>query len=644
MLWSGLRMSPRFLRPWLAGPAVGALGLAATLALLQRPAPLFVNVGAGDEAFARGFRAWERDGLQASGETMFRWTLDGARLELPVRVRSGSLTARLRLARFTDRPAEITLLSSGRAVDRWTQPPRGWRERTAELGDVRGQPVLQFRHSLPPPPAEDPEGLGVALDWVELQGARRVLPGPRLLAGLASLFIGVPLALSLLAGPVAGLSAAIAATAVGSVLVWWDRLGGLCALGDAGLPALVAAGLLGLLFLLLARRWPDALPGAGAMAVPAAAMVIALSALSHPSYYYPDVDTHARYLAAARADPYLLFDPAEYQQRTGAWTREIAGRRVPFPYSPVFHLAAWPLALALGEAPAVKTAAVVALALTLLLVHGLGRGLGLGPAPAVLAQALAWALPVTSSRLALALFPTLLGQALELLLLVHLVRRYPHLEGARDAAAACAFLFAAQAAYTGSVLNVSLVVAIFAAGELLAGDRRKARRLLGAWSVAAGAVVLLQYARFLPLLWRDVLPHVREGPGPPAGEGAGLLRRIIVRAALFYDLVYPLLLGPGLHALRRAPRAARRLLVAALLAGAGLLVLRYALPVLFRDAKEVELLAAPVAVAAAAGLAWLGERGAAGRVVSAAAIGIALAWGAQRAGAVYLERFVAVGR
>jgi hypothetical protein len=632
-------MWPRFLRPWLAGPAVGALGLAFLLALLQRPAPLFVNLGAGDEAFARGFRAWERDGLQASGETMFRWALDGARIELPVRVKSGSLSARLRVARFTDRPAEITLLASGRAVDQWKQPPRGWRERTVELGALRGAPELQFRF----PPA-DTEGLGVALDWAELRGARRIVPAPRLLAGLAALFVGVPLVLSLRGGWVPGLAAAAAAAVIGSVLVGWDRLGGLCALGAAGPPALAGALLLGALFALLARRWPDAFSGPRALAVPAAALVVALSALCHPSYYYPDVDTHARYLAAARADPYLLFDPAEYQERTGAWTREIAGRRVPFPYSPVFHLAAWPLAVVFGEVAAVKTAAVVALALTLLLAHGLGRLLGLGPGAAILVQALASTLPVTSSRLALALFPTLLGQALELLLLVHLVRRYPHLEGARDTAAACAFLFAAQAAYTGSVLNVSIVVAGFAAWELLAGDPRKARRLLGAWGTAALAVVVLQYARFLPLLWRDVLPHLGEGSGAGGPESAGVGPRIVVRAGLFYDIVYPLLLVPGLVWLRRAPGAARRLVASVLVAGGVLLVLRYVLPVLFRDAKEVELLAAPVAVTAAAGLMWLGERGPAGRAASAAAAGIALAWGAQRAVAVYLDRFLAVGR
>jgi hypothetical protein len=629
----------RLLRASLAGPSLGALALAAILALVQRPAPLFVNLGAGDDDFARGFRAWERDGLRASGETMFRWALDGARIELPLRVRSGSLTARLRLARFTDHPAGITLLSSGREVDRWTQPPRGWRERTVDLGEVRGQPVLQLRTT-----PEDPEALAVALDWVELRGAGRVLPSPKLFAGLALLFLGVPLALRILAGPAPALGAAAATAVIGIALVAWDRLGGLSALGAAGAPALAATVLLAALFRLLARRWPDAIPGAAALVVPAAVLLVALAALSHPSYYYPDVDTHARYLAAARADPYLLVDPGEYQERTGAWIREIALRRVAFPYSPVFYVAAWPLAVVFGEVSAIKTAAVVALALTLLLVHGLARLLGVPPRAALLAQTLAALLPVVSSRLALALFPTLFGQAFELLLIVHLMRRYPHLEGARDAAAACAFLFMAQAAYTGSVLNVAAMIAVFTGWELTAGDRRKARRVLGAWAIAAAVVGTLQYARFVPVLWREVLPHVREAPPPAGDEGGGLLGRAASRAALFYDVVYPLLLVPGLVALRAAARAPRRLLVSALLAGATLLALRYAAPVLFRDAKEVELLAAPVAVTAAAGIAWLDARGAGGRLAAATAAGIALAWGAQRAVAVYLERFVAVGR
>jgi hypothetical protein len=96
----------------------------------------------------------------------------------------------------------------------------------------------------------------------------------------------------------------------------------------------------------------------------------------------------------------------DYQARTGAWTRDVGGRRVAFPYSPAFHVLAWPAALVLGGAGgevrgrrragpdrAPRPCA--------------GRSLGFGPRAALLAQALIVLLPVTASRLVLALFPTL---------------------------------------------------------------------------------------------------------------------------------------------------------------------------------------------------------------------------------------------
>ena len=120
MLWSPpMALPPRASLIAAALAWVGAL-LAAVLAL-ERPAPLFVNLGAGDAAFARGFRSgWERDGLRGSGETMFRWTLDGSRLEVPVRVVTGSLVARLRLARFAPGLADVAVLVEDLQRDRWT--------------------------------------------------------------------------------------------------------------------------------------------------------------------------------------------------------------------------------------------------------------------------------------------------------------------------------------------------------------------------------------------------------------------------------------------------------------------------------------------------------------------------------------------
>jgi len=619
-------------------------GLVAATMAFERPAPLFVNLGAGDAAFARGFRGgWERDGLRRSGETMFRWTLDGSRLELPVDVLSGRLEARLRLARFAPGVADVAVQAGGRERDRWIQPSQGWRLRRVSLGEVRGPLALAFRSG-----SDDPLGLGLALDWVEVTGAGLVAPRPRVLAGLGLLLLGVPLLLGLLfRSAVAAYASGALLFAVSTAAVLLDRLGGLLALARAGAPSLIALLLVLMAALALARAWPDAFPEGAARAaiVPAAAVVAALVALSHPFYYYPDVDTHARFLAAARADARLFIDPGDYQARTGAWTRDVGGRLVGFPYSAAFHVLAWPVAVFLGEETAFKCVAAAALGLTVLLVHALARCMGFGAGAALLAQALFVLLPVTASRLFLALFPTLLGQALELLLIVHLARRFAHLGEGRSAWALGLLLVLAQAAYTGSLLNVGLVVAIFAALEAARGDRRHALTLVGVYAVSAAAVVALQYARFLPVFWRDVLPHLGESPAAAAGDDAhGVVARTLRRLGLFYDVVYPLLLVPGLLAARGAPAHARRIVAAALLAGGALLVLRYAVPVVFRDAKDVELLAGPVAAVSAGGACWLWHRGRGPRTAALLALVAASAWGAGRAALVYGDRFLAVGR
>ena len=649
MLWSPpMALPPRASLIAAALAWVGAL-LAAVLAL-ERPAPLFVNLGAGDAAFARGFRSgWERDGLRGSGETMFRWTLDGSRLEVPVRVVTGSLVARLRLARFAPGLADVAVLVEDLQRDRWTQPSSGWRVRDVPLGEARGPLVVTFRSQ-----SDDGAGLGVALDWVEVKGAGVIVPQPRVLAGLALLLVGVPLLVGLdFRSATAGFIAGMLLLLLSTVTVLMDRLGGLVGLSRAGGPALLA--LMGLVIAAraLQRAWPALFAKDGARTteieiratvIPSAAVVVALVALSHPFYYYPDVDTHARYLAAARADPRLLGDARDFQARTGAWTREVGGRLVPFPYSPVFHALAWPAALMLGEVAAVKWEAATALGLTVLLTYALARTLGLGSRAALLAQALLVLLPVTASRLALALFPTLLGQALELMLIVAIARTFP--PAARRSSWTILGLFVlCQAAYTGSLMNVGLMVVLFAVMAAAVGEGRAALRLFALYAVATMVVVAVQYARFVPILWRDVLPHVGESaPVVETADTASLPVRALRRLGLFYDIVYPLLLVPGLLVARRAPASARRIVGAALLTGVALLLLRYAAPVLFRDAKEVELLAAPVAVLAAAGAIWLCQRGAGGRAAAVIALLWASAWGGLRAAEVYADRFVAIGR
>ena len=592
------------------------LGLLVLGFSLQRDSPLFLNLGAGDAPFARGFRGgWERDGLNQSGETMFHWTEDGSRLEFPVFADGGRLHGRMRLARFAASEAEITLLLGGRIVDRWRQPPRGWSVRDVDLGELHGPLMLRFRSE-----AAQGDALGLALDWVEIQGAERVWPRRELASGM------------LLALVACG----------GAAAVFIDRLGGLVALAESGGPALTAVVLVGLANRVLRRFWPEQLEPKAALVVPCATSVIVCLALFHPFFHYPDFDNSARFLQAIRADIWTAFDPREFQEKVGAWTRTIGGRRIAFPYAPFFHLASWPLAPLLGDLGALKAGATASLGLTLLLAFGLVRSLG-APIPwAVLGQGLLALLPVTASRLSLALFPTLLGQAMEALLALHLVRRFAHLDGARDAAAATFLLFAAQAAYTGSLFNVAAVVGAFAALEAAAGEHRRALRLLAAYAVAAGAVAALLYARFLPTFIHDVLPHLRSAVevGDPNPGGV----RPLLRLTTFYDALLPPLALVGVFLSAGAPAHARRYVLAALTAGATLLGLRAAAPTLFRDAKDVELLALPVVVLAACSLRRMWATGMPTRLLALGALAVVVLWCVAKDVAFYTARFVAIDR
>ncbi len=620
------------------GLAVWGSGLLAFVLALERDAPLFLNLGAGDAPFARGFRGgWERDGTRQAGETMFHWTEDGSRLEFPVVVERGRLRVRMRLARFASSEAEITLLAGGSQVDRWKEPPHGFSIREVELGELRGPLMLRFRSE-----AADGEALGIALDWVEVRGAERVWPRRELLPGLLLALLGVPALGAAFLGVRGGVALAALVACAGAAALWLDRLAGLVALADAGLPALLALALVAAAHAGLRRLWRDQLEPKAALAVPAATVVLAALALFQPFFYYPDVDTHARFLQAIRADAWTAFDPSEFQQKTGAWTRSIGAHRVAFPYAPFFHLFAWPLALLGGEVLAIKAAALAALGLTLLLGFGVARSLGLPAAWAVLVQCLIAVLPVTTSRLTLALFPTLLGQSLEALLGLHLVRRFGHLDGARDAAAATLFLFLAQAAYTGSLFNVAALVAVLAIVQTLSGEPRRALRLLAAYAVAAAAVAALLYARFLPTLLNQVLPLARNAVAAGDQEAAGVPS--LQRLATFYDGLLPILALAGLALSRGAPPHARRYVVAAFGAGAALLGLRALAPALFRDAKEIELLALPTVALSAVTLRALWRAGLAGRSLAAAALGAVLLWCVSKDVALYAARFVAVGR
>jgi hypothetical protein len=613
--------------------ALALLNLAFLLlagALFERPAPLFVNLGAGDSPFARGFRgSWERDGLTQSGDTQFRWTLDGARLEFPVEVASGHLEARVRLARFAPKPAEMTILAQKKEVDRFVQPSRGWSVRVLDLGDLRGPLTLQFRSR-----AEGDE-MGVALDWVEVNGAGFLLPQRGLYPRLALFFFGLPLLAGVLARSLRiGLGVGCGASLLAGGAVTLDRLGGLVAVASAALPGVLLLLILAGVFSLVKRVFPETAPPS--LGIPAAYAGLVLLALFHPFYYYPDVDTHAHFMAAIRAEPSLAWDPSPYQLKEGTWTRQIGGAKVAFPYSPVFHLTGLPLSLVLSDTAAVKLLGISAFGTTLLLVFTLARLLGAPQGGALLAQLLAALLPVGASRLTLALYPALLGQAAELFVALYLVRW-----SERRFGALFIVLCLSQLPYVGSLVNVGVFVGVLVLLEFLQG-LRPGKLLIAA--LLAGAVVFSIFDRhFLTALFKDVLPHLGEVAGkqgllnPTSG---GILERLFY----FFDAVAPILALLGAVTLLRSKVPGRSVGLGLLLAGAILFALKTLVPALFQDVKDAEFALPILSVLAASGLTTLFRSGRVGRAAALLALVEIAVFGLLGSLHAYTARFFAVGR
>jgi hypothetical protein len=627
---------PRFLVPGLAW--LGALALGAYA--LGHPPPLVIDLGAGDEAVASGFaEGWAHYELR--GKTTFRWTGDAASLALPVDAEGRELVVEMRLARFADQATPIALTSGEHAIASWLQHPVGWRVRRFPAGAWSGPVSLQF--SSPP---SDGQPSGMAIDWCALRGIERVSPQRGLWLSLLTLLVLAPLVVGLAlrrswpiayGGPV--LLAGLALWALS------DTVAAATTALLAGPRVLVACVIALPVLLWIGRRSGEA-EGRGQRAfvcVPALVLLLALCALSNPRYHYPDVDTHARFLAGMREQPHWALDPREYQQRTRAWTRLIGERFVGFPYSTAFHVLAWPLAPALGEVGAVKTLGVMGVAISLVLVYRLGRAARATPATAVLAQALFAMMPVVPSRLTLALLPSLLGQAMELWLLLALATRFSDLTRWRDRLAVLLLVFAVQLTYTGSLYNVAFVVMLLFAVGLATQRARAALWLLAVYGLAAVGVALLQYRHFMPMLVSDLLPHLGAASAtvatpPDAITPLSVLARAGERLWIFFGPFGLALAALGWTTLAKAAPPVRRVLFVALGAGLLLALLRPALPVLFSDAKEVELLAGPVSIAASLGIAWMWSQRRAVRIAAILLAAALVAWSVLHAIELYASR------
>ncbi len=629
---------------WRIGGALAAWAAALFVAgaALRHPAPLRLEVGAGDDALAAGFAdRWDR--FESRGRNTYRWTRQEARLTFPAVIDAPAATLVPRLGRFTGETVPVTVSANGRVLAQWLQGTSGWRVERFAMPSLRSSTLtVSFSSSAT---ATEASPAGVALDWLELRDVEHVWPRARGWLGLAFLGLIVPGMLSFrlrTLWPLASIGPSLL-VALG-LLAWADPAGALTILELAGPRAGVAALLLVLVSAVLCRVWAAARAfERGWILVPVLAALVAASALSYPRYHYPDVETHGRFLAGIRAQPAWALDPREYQLQTRAWTRSIDGRLVGFPYSAAFHVLAWPLAPLLGEVGALKTVAATAVGLSALWLYALARMASASPSVARLAQVLFVLTPVVTSRLTLALWPSLLGQSFDLLVLLALARGAAVPSGLRSPLALAALLALAEASYTGSLLNAGAVVAVLAVATFVTGERRVAGRLVLAWGLATLAVVLVQYRHFLPVFWGEILPRAAGvAAATPSATGSRPSAPLFAleRLLIFFGWLLPPLAAWGASRWREAAPLARRVLGASLAAGLLLGLARAGLPAAFSDAKEVELLAGPVALLAAWGLRDLWSRGGPWRALCVAAAGALVAWCLLRAVELYLERLV----
>jgi hypothetical protein len=525
----------------------------------------------------------------------FRWSGPIGNVHAPLTTTGGPGRLVLRYGRFTGGPETLQVLLAGRPASTLTATPGRFRVESLPV-DI---PPGPFRLQLVSASGSNQPAL--AIDWIRVEGVRWRLPfwvaAPRMIvlgAFAIAVVSGVP--------AVAAFAVALAVALASAAWAAFDPF----ALAHAAAKVVVPALVLSAACALVARR----IPGARWLTpIFLAGYLLKGAAVFHPSYFYPDVRNHARYVTAfARASGSIVRRgiEAQIQVRT-AYPRIVAGRPYVFPYSPLFFVPfSWLPAGRLWIEDGLKHVALASAAAEVLVVFWLAR-LAFGPASGTAAAALAASLPPLYSRLVLAMHPTVAGHLLDTLAIA-LAARFVAFPTARRLAGFGASTLAAFLTYIASLFNLSLFAAALAGLE-----RRLAARVLAAAGAAAVLTVALLYLPFTRVFVTEIAPAILRGGGGTSGDSgvAGATpAAALARIPLFYGYAYPLLTAAGLVlARRRARPGAYSVLAAYGLAFAVLVALRAFGGGLFKDLKEVEFVAPLVAVTAGAVLEDLWARG-----------------------------------
>jgi hypothetical protein len=593
------------------GGRAGVVFLGLLIALLNEAAlyvasfaepPLDFDVGPSTGGYLPGFTESE-ERLPVT----FRWTNERASILVPLAGTSDRAAIQLRYARFVQGNAAVRLFLEGEPIARFSARPG--RFRTQEIQTTFAGGPLRLEILVDDP---SPEGLGLAVDWIRIEGARFRVPWnvwtPRIF--VAGVFL-LTFVLGFSLPPAAAIGVAVAIAQA----IWFarDPFGMVHAQARIAIVGLVAAALLALGF----RRWIPLLFLLGYM--------LKGAALFHPSYFYPDVRLHRRHLEAFKAASGGILERGFAAQKVAetAYPRIIAGRRYAFPYSPVFYL---PFTLLdhnpRGIEAAMKHVGLMLAALELPLVFLLARLL-VGSDAAVWAALLTLFLPPVTNRLLYAMWPTMVGHFFDVLAIYFAARVVQAASVVRPMLLYGASGLASGILYLSSLINLSLF-----SGFLAWFERKRLPALLLFWGAVAAAAVLLVYLPFTILFFTEILPALASGgsgvtENPPAGFAVALLR-----VTYFYGYGFPAIAIAGfLLALREKEKWVGRLLTAYGLSFLGLLALR-AISGVFKDLKEFVYVGPFVAITAGLILDLLWRRGrwsrAAALMVAAGLVGFGL--------------------
>ncbi len=547
--------------------------------------PIIVDIGPSTGRYGSGFEDSEE-----TPPTTSRWTRHNAAFDIPLDVDASAVRFSLRAARYLDEPTRITVSVNRRSFASFKQP-RG-RQRIQEIDAPLPAGPLKFELS-----SDDPN-LGMALDWIRIDGARWRVPLQEWTVWMLPLGILGALVLSGASLPLAGgTTALILAALAGFAAI--DPFGFVHSMRDVAAPSVAFSILAALIF-----------RGRTAAVLAITATVLVKGAfLFHPNYFYNDVRQNDRYVGALRSyEGSVMERSRQAQVNLGVgYPRIVAGRKYAFPYSPVFYL---PFTALPPDRDivvrAIKHVALFAAAAEVALAFVLARLLV--PSAAVAAAWLTFAFPILTSRMLYAMWSTLAGHALDLLVVVLAVYL---LEKPKDPKAT-ALLFAATLAtfvtYVSSLFNTSAFLLILA---LLAISIRW--RVVALWLVAAIVVVIGMYSEFTFAFVREIAPAILSGSGqpdagpvPPADSGS--LVDAFSRIVLFSGYGFPLLALAGFRLIARRRDPAAMAIKAYAAAFLSLVLLRGLSFGLFKDLKEIEFAGPGFAILAAVAVDRIEQR------------------------------------